>query len=142
MTNTTDASLFCQRENEFTLNRRRLLQGMLATGGAAALGVSGLADAALAGPAGPNDPILVTLMLGGGNDGLNTLAPVDSGIYKDLRSGTAVSRSGAHSVGSGLFLHPKLAGLKQRFDNGDVAIVRGVGEPGRDHSHFLSLIHI
>ena len=138
MSTSNDTSIFESFEDASTMSRRRLLQGMLAAGGAAAIGLPQFGDVAYA-ASGPNSPIIVTIMLGGGNDGLNTLAPVDSGIYRDFRGGAAVSRSGAHSVGDGLFLNPNLSRLKRRFDAGDVAIVRGVGDPGLDHSHFSGM---
>ena len=39
----------------------------------------------------------------------------------------------------GLGLDPGLAGIKSLFDGGQVAIVRGVGYPEPDHSHFRSM---
>jgi uncharacterized protein (DUF1501 family) len=78
------------------------------------------------------------LFQSGGNDGLNTVIPVDSGRYRDLRGSLAISRSGTHSVGDGLALHPNLNRLSNRFNKGKVAIVNGVGEATDDHSHFVN----
>ncbi|MDG1410457.1 MAG: S-layer homology domain-containing protein [Acidimicrobiales bacterium] len=132
------------------LARRRFLQGALAMGGVAGLtafpsvfpnvapglfgGVAGSAA-----PLGPGQNILVTVMLSGGNDHLNTLIPAENGAYQSARGGLAVSVDGSTSVGEGLHLHPNLAGLKSRFDAGQVAFIRGVGESTDDHSHFTSM---
>lgn len=122
-----------------SISRRRVLQGMLAGAGMAAVGrphFEGVVDAA---PLNANETILVTVILKGGNDGLNTVIPVNDGQYQDLRGALAIAPTGTHAVGEGLFLHPTLANLKNRFDAGDVAIVRGVGDPGLDHSHFSAM---
>jgi len=108
----------------------------MAGAGVAAVGLPQLTESALGAPLGSGDKILVTVRLEGGNDGLNTLIPVNNGRYRDLRGALALPAGGTHSVGDGLHLHPALGRLKNRFDSGDVAIVRGVGEPNLDHSHF------
>lgn len=126
-----------------TVTRRHVLQGLLGLGATSAISLPWLLDAtrAAAGPPlGPNERILVTVMMGGGNDGLNTLIPLEDGNYHDLRGAMAVTETeGATLVGEGLYLHPNLARLRARYDRGDVAIVRGVGEVGLDHSHFICM---
>jgi len=130
--------------------RRRFLQGALALGGAAGLtafpsmfpniapGIfGGIAGAAT--PLGAGQKILVTVFLNGGNDHLNQLIPAGDGAYQSARGSLAVSVDGSTGVGEGLHLHPNMPGLKSRFDSGQVAFVRGVGEPTNDHSHFTSM---
>ncbi|MEZ5165373.1 MAG: S-layer homology domain-containing protein [Acidimicrobiales bacterium] len=133
------ARLSTRDEGRDGFARRRFLQGMLATGGSVGL-VPGVFDsiAAAATPLGPNDRILVTVFLNGGNDHLNTLVPAESGPYRSLRGSLAVSVDGSTAVGGGLHLNPALRRLKNRFDSGQVALIRGVGEPALDHSHFSS----
>ncbi|MGI9622321.1 MAG: DUF1501 domain-containing protein [Acidimicrobiales bacterium] len=121
------------------VERRRFLQGMLAVGGVAALGLPNFAGEAGAQPLGKNDRILVVLLLSGGNDGLNTVVPANSGQYYDRRRSLAVSQNGLHGVGDGQYLHRNLSKLKARYDSGEVAIVQGVGDPLDDHSHFVNL---
>ncbi len=121
------------------VSRRRFLQGALALGGASLVGPSILAEAADAAPLGPGENILVVIMLAGGNDGLNTVAPLARAKYYDLRGPLALSATEAHGIGNGMALHPNLPKLKQRFDQGDVAIVQGIGNPADDHSHFSSM---
>jgi len=122
--------------------RRRFLQGALAAGGATGLAATTSAFDGLAAAAAPlatTDRILVTIFLNGGNDHLNTLVPADDGAYHDARGSLAVAVDGSHAVGDDLYLHPNLARLKARFDAGQVALVRGVGESTDDHSHFTSM---
>ena len=123
-----------------TLERRRFLQGLLAAGGLAALGAPLLGNVrAEAGvPLGANDRILILLFQSGGNDGLNTVIPQDSGRYHDARGSLSIASSNTHGIGDGLYLHQNLPRLASRYDNGKVAIVQGVGEPSDDHSHFVS----
>ncbi len=122
--------------------RRRFLQGSLALLGGSGLHLMpGMFDhlAAAATPLAPTDRILVTVFLSGGNDHLNTLVPAEDGAYHAARGSLAVSVNGATAVGDRLHLHPNLARLKNRFDAGQVAFVRGVGESSDDHSHFTSM---
>lgn len=118
------------------INRRRFLQGALAAGGALAVPAA-FADYAAA--QGGNDTIVLTVTLGGGNDGLNTLGPFNTGAYQDVRGRLAISPGRAHRAEGRLFFHPNLRRLSNRFNAGDVAVVRGVGEPLRDQSHFSNI---
>lgn len=120
------------------IERRRFLQGALVTGGAAIAGPTILADQVAAASAG-NDSILVTVTLAGGNDGLNTFGPFGNGYYRDMRGRMAISESGAHPAGDSQYFHPNLRRLATRYRRGDVAIVRGVGDPLLDRSHFSNL---
>ena len=135
------ARLLHQPLDEAGVQRRHFLQGMLAVGGVTALGMPLLSSrhAEAGPPLGANERILIALVLDGGNDGLNTVCPLDEGRYFDLRPNLAVNPAGTHPVGDNLYLHPNLSRLKDRFDSGQVAIIRGVGEPSDDHSHFQSM---
>jgi uncharacterized protein (DUF1501 family) len=126
------------------LSRRRFLQGALAASAGFALPVLRTRDAAaaeLARPLGAGEGVLVSVFLGGGNDGLNTVAPISGaarGQYEQLRSSIAIPAGKLLSVGGGWGLHPKLGRLHQRFRRGDVAIVQGTGLPTPDLSHFTA----
>lgn len=129
-----------ERDPERPLNlmqRRRFLQGALAAGGTAVAIPTLFAEQAAA-QAG-NDTIVVTVTLAGGNDGLNALGPFSNGRYRDLRKNLAISPSTAHSIDEGLSFHPSLRRVATRYRRGDVAVVRGVGEPLLDRSHFSNL---
>ena len=79
------------------------------------------------------------ITLYGGNDGLDTVVPAADPAYQKARGTLAVSEHDALPLADGLALHPSLVRLKRRYDAGSVAIVRGVGYPQPDHSHFRSM---
>lgn len=85
-----------------------------------------------------SDRTLVVLELEGGNDGLNTVIPVDDARYGKARPKLSSVRSGAHALGNGLSLHPSLRELHGAITRGAAAIVQGVGSPSPDRSHFRS----
>ncbi len=92
-------------------------------------------------PGKPDDRILVVVQLSGGNDGLNTVIPVgDPGYYK-ARPSIAIAEKDALTLTEtdGLALHPALAPLRQMYDDGQCAIVQGVGYPNPNRSHFASM---
>jgi uncharacterized protein (DUF1501 family) len=124
-------------------SRRRFLQGLLATGGAATLGPLLPAwlpggEAFAASPVAPHEGILVTVLLDGGNDGLNTVVPTGRGAYYDRRGKLAIPTSRAIPIATGVGLHPRLPKLAARYRAGTVAIVQGAGQPAADLSHFWS----
>jgi uncharacterized protein (DUF1501 family) len=120
-----------------SLSRRRFLKGSAMAGGAFALApyISKL-SAFAAPPVADNEGILITIFLSGGNDGMNMVVPSGDPAYAALRPTLAITNG--LSVGDGLSLHPSLTALKARFDQGKVAIVRGVGYQPPDLSHFSS----
>jgi uncharacterized protein (DUF1501 family) len=81
--------------------------------------------------------VLVVVQLGGGNDGLNTLVPLD-GRYHDLRpslgiaDGDLVALAGETRFG----LHPSLAPLGDAWDADRLAFVDSIGFEGYSRSHF------
>ncbi len=84
---------------------------------------------------------LVILYLNGGNDALSTLIPYTDGSYYSRRPSQAVPAGnviqiGTDSAGNPLGLHPRLTGLKQIWDQGDLAIVQRTGYQNSSRSHF------
>ena len=123
-----------------SLTRRRFLAASAATAGATALLPSWLADAAEAAtPIGANDGVLVVVLMGGGNDGLNMVPPVGSGAYRDLRRSIAIAEADALPLVAGHGLHPQLTRLHARYEQGQVAVVQGVGDVKPDLSHFTAM---
>ena len=96
------------------------------------------ARAGAAAPIGDHDGILVLIQCGGGNDGLNTLCPIGDPAYRSARPRSPSRRASALTIAPGFGLHPSLPKLKARYDQGKVAIVRGVGQTNNDLSHFSS----
>lgn len=127
----------------YRLTRRRFLAGASVLGASVALGAcqvgspdTGPTAAAGAASGGDSDGVLVVATLNGGNDALNTVAPVADPRYGDLRGELALDPAATHDLGDGLALHPALVGTKALWDDGRLAIVHGVGFDGLDRSHF------
>ena len=91
---------------------------------------------------------LVLINLAGGNDGLNTLIPLDNyDLYSNLRPTIRIPDSGSSSFISldttlsnnqQLGIHPALIGLKNIYDEGILRILQSVGYPSQNKSHFAS----
>lgn len=92
-------------------------------------------------PGVPEDHVLVVLQLSGGNDGLNTVVPFASDLYRKARPGIAIPPEQALRLGrnSDIGLHPALARIKDMYDSGRCAILQGVGYPNPNRSHFKSM---
>jgi uncharacterized protein (DUF1501 family) len=86
----------------------------------------------------------VMIELAGGNDGLSTVVPYGDNNYYGLRGGLAIPAASASAlpIGQGLGFHPALAYINSRFQGGDVAVLRGIGHPDLDHSHFSGIAKI
>jgi uncharacterized protein (DUF1501 family) len=136
------------------MKRRSFLQ-TLAGGGAAALGISSqtlggmpllaMSPDKFGAEAQNSDNILIIIQLFGGNDGLNTIIPVDDAAYYRLRPRLAVPKQQATRLfGSRVYLHPALSagvpygGFEQLYEDGRLAIVQGVGYENPNLSHFRS----
>ena len=78
-------------------------------------------------------------MMEGGNDGLNTVVPTGESRYYALRPGLAIPAASALPLARRCRPPPRPAKLKARYDQGDVAIVQGVGYANPDLSHFTSM---
>ncbi|GAB2555548.1 DUF1501 domain-containing protein [Kribbella endophytica] len=127
------------------LTRRRFLtmSGVTAAGalavGATQVNWSDLMTAAVRDPLPSGDSVLVVVTLYGGNDGLNTVVPAADPAYQDARPELAYKPEEVLDLGEGLGLNPGLKGLKGLWDEDRLAVVRGVGYPEPDRSHFRSM---
>ncbi len=83
--------------------------------------------------------ILILVQLAGGNDGLNTLIPIGDSAYHSVRKTIGIDDAQALPLVSAFGLCPELKGVKGLWDAGHVAIVRGVGYPEQNYSHFRSM---
>jgi len=130
-----------------TTNRRQFIkQSLTAVGtGLVAPRIFFSAVRARSPQANPDRRVLVVIELSGGNDGLNTLIPYTDSRYFALRPTLGFKDTelkdaqGNSTIISNQFgLHPSMGKLKQLYDAGKVAIVRGVGYPDPSGSHFES----
>ena len=125
-----------------TITRRQFLKatGAGALGAAAtSLTFEDIAEAAISRPLPLGTPILVVVTLYGGNDGLNTVVPVTDPIYQSLRPGIAYKESDVLPLRENLYLNGSMTGMHALWNKNQVAIVRGVGYPNSDRSHFSSM---
>ena len=121
------------------ITRRRFLIG---AGGATAAGVGGLAISRAVGAtkAAPKPATtLVLVAMYGGNDGLNTLIPYQDPAYLGGRPTLGYQPHDVLALDHGLALNPGLTGFKSLWDASKLAIVRGVGYPNPNYSHFRSM---
>lgn len=91
--------------------------------------------------AGNEDRVLVLVQLNGGNDGLNTIIPLDQySKYYSARTNIAIPEnkvlkiSGNNSLG----MHPSMNLLNNLYSDGKIGIIQNVGYPNQDFSHFRS----
>jgi uncharacterized protein (DUF1501 family) len=88
---------------------------------------------------GNSDRILILIQLNGGNDGLNTVVPLDQyDNLAQLRSNIILPESSLLPITTDHALHPSMTGIKELYDSGLVGIVQNVGYPDQNRSHFRS----
>jgi uncharacterized protein (DUF1501 family) len=87
---------------------------------------------------GKDSPILIIVQMAGGNDGLNTVVPFTNDHYFRARPRLAHKPGAVLKLNAEIGLHPGLAGFQSLFDEGNLAIVQGVGYPNPNRSHFRS----
>ncbi|WP_439559400.1 DUF1501 domain-containing protein [Dyadobacter sp.] len=88
-----------------------------------------------------NDRILVIIYLGGGNDGLNTVIPIEYyQQYRELRPNIAIPEQSLLKLEGNLAtgLHPAMAGMRNLYNEGKLAIINSVSYPNPDQSHYRS----
>ncbi|GAB1430817.1 DUF1501 domain-containing protein [Ignavibacteria bacterium] len=97
-----------------------------------------------------NDAILIIIQLFGGNDGLNTIIPVENDRYHAIRPQIRVPKNVAvRYANSDVYLHPALVnginidnkstyGFMGLLDKGWLAVVQGIGYENPNLSHFRS----
>ena len=127
------------------INRRRFLIASAGVGAAGLLSTAvavnwpDLMQAAQDRPLPVDAGVLVIVTLYGGNDGINTLIPYGDNAYHDARPELAYSPGEVIRLDEQLGLNPAMKGLAQLWNQRRLAVVRGVGYPQPDHSHFRSM---
>ncbi len=86
-----------------------------------------------------NDKILVLIFMNGGNDGLNTIIPMDQyGVLSQLRPQVILPENQLLEIDNNNGLHPVMSGFKNLYDDQKLGIVQGVAYPDQNRSHFRS----
>lgn len=116
------------------MQRREFLKSSAAT-----CLLSILPAAALAAADVPYGKLLILVELNGGNDGLNTLVPYADQNYYGLRPRIGIARDQVLQLSEREGLHPSLAALMPLWKAGELAVVRGVGYPDPNLSHFRGI---
>ena len=85
------------------------------------------------------DRVLVMVFLNGGNDGLNTVLPLNQ--YSNLanaRQNILIQQNQALALNgvTGTGLHPAMTGMRDLFNEGKMQVIQSVGYPQPDFSHF------
>jgi uncharacterized protein (DUF1501 family) len=86
-----------------------------------------------------SDRVLVIVYLNGGNDGLNTVIPLDQySLYTGLRSNIAIPQSSVLGLDGNpaTGLHPAMTGMRNLYNTGKLSIVHSVSYPNPDQSHY------
>ena len=123
-----------------TLSRRDFVN--LTATGSVVFGFGGTAPRFLAHAAKKaksQENVLVVVQLSGGNDGLNTVIPFDNDDYRKARPSLAINRKEVHKINDELAFHPVLKGFSELYQQGQLAVVQGVGYPNPNRSHFESM---
>jgi uncharacterized protein (DUF1501 family) len=94
------------------------------------------------------DRAMVLIRISGGNDGINTVIPINQyDAYKKLRPKIAIADTGTSSfirldstlkAADQVGLHPGMTAFKSLYDKGKLNIVQGVGYINHNRSHFKS----
>jgi uncharacterized protein (DUF1501 family) len=85
------------------------------------------------------DNILVVLEMSGGNDGLNTVIPYADDLYHKARPTLRQTSNEVIRLDAHVGLHSGLQGLKPLWQQGQLAVVQGVGYPNPERSHFEAM---
>jgi uncharacterized protein (DUF1501 family) len=124
------------------LTRRRFLVNSLSAAvavyGGSRLGLRALEEGIAAAASGPVAPILVSVFLEGGADGLSVLSPQGDPLYRTLRPKLALSGGVPLAEDDRLYWHPALGGLQQLYAEKKVTVLPAVGYTHADQSHFTS----
>jgi uncharacterized protein (DUF1501 family) len=128
-------------KESFMFTRRQFLTRTLQGSSLVALGsivpqfVARTAQAAAPG----KDNVLVVLEMSGGNDGLNTVIPYADDLYHKVRPTLRQTKDVVVRLDDHVGLHSGMQGLRPMWEQGQLAVVQGVGYPNPDRSHFEAM---
>lgn len=129
---------------DLATRRTFLLRSGVVAASALAAGGSGFTLSQILETAGEAPPessarVLVLITLYGGNDGLNTVIPYADKAYQSARPDLAYNGDQVLKLDKTTGLNPRMTGMHRLFGEHKLAIVRGVGYPKPDRSHFRSM---
>ena len=84
-------------------------------------------------------PVFVVVQLSGGNDFVNTVVPFTNPHYYDARPNVRIRQEEVLPLNATLGWHPRVAPIKELYDEGKVAVIQGVGYPNVVRSHFRGM---
>jgi uncharacterized protein (DUF1501 family) len=85
------------------------------------------------------DPILVVVQLTGANDYMNTIVPYSNPIYYDNRTTVGIPAEQVLPIDDSFGFSPVMEPLKPLYDQGNMAVINGIGYPNPNRSHFRSM---
>ena len=85
------------------------------------------------------DPVLVILQLTGANDYLNTIVPYSNPLYWDNRPKVNIPQDLVLPINDELAFRSEVEPFKSIYDNGNMAIIHGVGFENSPRSHFRAM---
>ena len=85
------------------------------------------------------DPVLVILQLSGANDYLNTVVPFTNPLYWENRPNLGLPEDKLIKFTDDLAFHPSMGPVKDLWDQGQMAIIHGIGYENSSRSHFRSM---
>ena len=83
--------------------------------------------------------VLVVLQMAGGNDGLNTVIPLNDRGYFTARPGLAQNPESTLALSNGMALNGVMKGMKGLWDQNRMAVVLGAGYANPNRSHFRAM---
>src|SRR5437016_5978365 len=85
------------------------------------------------------DNVLVVLEMTGGNDGLNMVIPYADDLYHKARPTLRRAKDMVLRLDDQVGLHSGMQGFKPLWEEGQLAVLQGVGYPNPDRSHFEAM---
>lgn len=125
------------------MDRRDFIKkiGIIAGAGTAVLSLNNVVVKAFAQPIlninSMNGKILILIQLKGGNDGLNTVIPIDQySLYSTKRPQIKIEEPSIIKLTNETGLNPVLTSFKTLFDEGKLSLIQNVGYENPNRSHF------
>ena len=84
-------------------------------------------------------PVFVVLQLTGGNDYFNTVIPYNDEHYYDSRRSLQIPQDRVLKLDDELGMHPAMGPMQEIYQQGNMAIIHGIGYANSPRSHFRSM---